>query len=458
MPGVVTPKQCAVYARVSTDERLDQQFNSIDAQREAGRAFIASQRHEGWLPVADDYEDGGFSGGSMERPALKRLLLDIDDGRIDVVVVYKIDRLTRSLADFAKMVEVFDRHGVSFVSVTQQFNTTTPMGRLTLNILLSFAQFEREVTGERIRDKLAASKAKGMWMGGVPPLGYDVAQRRLVINPAEAKLVRHVFTRFAELGDYSRLTRELQVDGYHTKAWVTQKGRSRVGTKFTKQCLYKMLRNRVYLGDITHKGKAYAGQHEPIISVDLWDKVHAVFATSPFTRAHDTKFDVQGKTPALLRGLLFGEFGERMLPTYTNKKGGRRYTYYYSALAKQHGAGASQTPRLPAADIDRLVMDQVRAALDAPEIVLSVLKEVRKTHPQLDEARVCITLKQLYGIWDQLYPAEQNRLLRLLVERVQLKPGGLEIAWRELGMYEVAAEIADQPLVKETRALEEAAA
>ena len=219
-----------------------------------------------------------------------------------------------------------------------------------------------------------------------------------------------------------------------------------------------MLRNRVYLGDITHKGKAYPGLHEPIISMDLWDKVQAIFATSPRTRAYDTKFEIQGKTPALLRGLLVGEFGERMLPTYTNKKGGRRYTYYFSALAKQHGAGTSQTPRLPAADIDKLVMDQVRAALDAPEIVLTVLKEVRKKYPRLDEARVCIALKRLHGIWDQLYPAEQNRLLRLLVERVQLRPGGLEIGWRELGMYEVAAEIAEQPLVKETRAVEEARA
>ena len=458
MSDVITRKRCAVYARVSTDERLNQEFNSIDAQREAGRAFIASQRHEGWLPVADDYDDGGFSGGSMERPALKRLLLDIEDGRIDVVVVYKIDRLTRSLADFAKMVEIFDQRGVSFVSVTQQFNTTTSMGRLTLNILLSFAQFEREVTGERIRDKFAASKAKGMWMGGIPPLGYNVTERRLVTNPTEAKLVRHIYTRFSEFGDYSRLVCELDVDGYHTKAWITQDGRSRAGKKFCKQFLYKMLRNRTYLGEITHKGKSYPGQHDPIISADLWSKVQAVFATNPGARGQDTKFDIQGKTPALLRGLLVGELGERMLPTYTNKKGGRRYTYYVSALEKQYGAGTCHTPRLPAAEIDKLVMDQVRSALDAPEIVVTTLKEVRKTHPQLDEARVCIALKRLGAVWAQLYPIEQNRLLRLLIERVQLQTGGIEIAWREFGIYEVAAEIAEQPLVKETREKEEATA
>ncbi|MEY2717569.1 MAG: hypothetical protein RL539_601, partial [Pseudomonadota bacterium] len=198
-------KRCAVYCRVSSDERLDQSFNSIDAQKEAGHAFIASQRAEGWIPVADDYDDGGFSGGHMERPALKRLMTDIEDGRIDTVVVYKIDRLTRSLADFSKMVEVFDRMGISFVSVTQQFNTTSSMGRLTLNVLLSFAQFEREVTGERIRDKIAASKAKGMWMGGMPPLGYDVVERKLLINEPEADLVRYIFRRYAEHGSAAEI-------------------------------------------------------------------------------------------------------------------------------------------------------------------------------------------------------------------------------------------------------------
>src|SRR5574337_727011 len=221
--------RCAVYTRKSTDEGLDQEYNSIDAQRDAGHAYIASQRAEGWIPVADDYDDPAFSGGNMERPALRRMMADIEAGKIDVVVIYKIDRLTRSLADFSKMVEVFERYGVSFVSVTQQFNTTTSMGRLMLNILLSFAQFEREVTGERIRDKIAASKRKGMWMGGMPPLGYDVVERKLVVNVSEANLVRGIFRRYAEHGSAAQLVRELAIEGHTTKSWVTQGRQHRPG-------------------------------------------------------------------------------------------------------------------------------------------------------------------------------------------------------------------------------------
>lgn len=233
--------RCAVYTRKSSEEGLDQEYNSIDAQRDAGHAYIASQRAEGWIPVGDDYDDPAFSGGNMARPALKRLMADIEEGKIDTVVVYKIDRLTRSLADFSKMVEVFERLGVSFVAVTQQFNTTTSMGRLMLNVLLSFAQFEREVTGERIRDKITASKKKGMWMGGIPPLGYDVANRRLVINDKEAKLIRHIFTRFVELGSGTLLVKELRLDCVTSKAWTTQDGRVRAGKPIDKSLIYKLL-------------------------------------------------------------------------------------------------------------------------------------------------------------------------------------------------------------------------
>ena len=248
-PLLVAPKRCAVYCRVSSDERLDQSFNSIDAQKEAGQAFIASQRAEGWIAAADDYDDGGFSGGNMDRPALKRLMADIEAGKVDIVVVYKIDRLSRSLADFARMVDVFDRHRVSFSAVTQQINSATSMGRLMLNVLLSFAQFEREVTGERIRDKIAASKAKGMWMGGpLPlPLGYDVRDRLLVINEIEAKLVRRIFDDFVTVRSAT-----LMAKAYGAQGVVTKGGKS-----FTKQTIYKMLHNRMYLGDIVHKGQAF---------------------------------------------------------------------------------------------------------------------------------------------------------------------------------------------------------
>ena len=244
-PTLKRKTRCAVYCRKSSEEGLEQEFNSLDAQRDAGLAYIESQRHEGWIAIADRYEDGGFSGGNLERPALKRLLADIEGGRVDVVVVYKIDRLSRALMDFAKLVEVFDRRGVTFVSVTQSFNTTTSMGRLTLNILLSFAQFEREVIGERIRDKVAASRKRGMWMGGVPPLGYDVRNRKLVVNPAEAALVRLIFDRFLAIGSATVLAQELAEAGHRTKSWTTQSGRARPGRPIDKGFLYKLLGNRV---------------------------------------------------------------------------------------------------------------------------------------------------------------------------------------------------------------------
>ena len=261
MKAPVRKLRCAIYTRKSSEEGLEMEFNSLDAQREAALAYIQSQKHEGWVLVPDRYDDGGFSGGSMERPALQRLLRDVESGRIDVIVVYKVDRLSRSLTDFARIVEVLDKHNVSFVSITQQFNTTSSMGRLTLNILLSFAQFEREVIGERIRDKFAASRRKGMWMGGTPPLGYDVVDRKLVVNEAEAELVRLIFARFLQLGSATALARELRKAGHTTKCWTTQDGRHRRGKPIDKGVIYKILNNRVYLGDAVHKGTSHPGEH-----------------------------------------------------------------------------------------------------------------------------------------------------------------------------------------------------
>ena len=262
--------RCAIYTRKSHEEGLEQEFNSLDAQREACAAYIASQRQEGWMELATSYDDGGISGATMERPALQRLLKDVADGRIDVVVVYKVDRLTRSLADFAKIVEIFDARQVSFVSVTQAFNTTSSMGRLTLNVLLSFAQFEREVTGERIRDKIAASKRKGMWMGGLPPLGYDVNARKLIVNAVEAMTVRHIFQRYRELQSVRLLQLELAAAGIVSKVRQTagEGGPYRGGRPLARGALYLMLSNRIYRGEITHKGDAYPGEHAPIIEQD----------------------------------------------------------------------------------------------------------------------------------------------------------------------------------------------
>jgi DNA invertase Pin-like site-specific DNA recombinase len=307
---VVRKLRCAVYTRKSSEEGLEQEFNSLDAQREACEAYVASQKAEGWLLVPDRYDDGGISGATLERPALKRLLTDIEDQRVDVVVVYKIDRLSRALMDFSKLVDVFDRNNVTFFSITQSFNTTTSMGRLTLNILLSFAQFEREVIGERIRDKVAASRKKGMWMGGFVPLGYDVKDRKLVVNEADAKKVRMIFERFIKIGSATTLVRTLRAEG------ITGK----YGKLVDKGYVYKLLNNRIYIGLAVHKGTAYPGEHEAIVSQALWDKVHSILAESPRRRAASTR----AQTPALLKGLIFGPTGRAMTPTHT-RKGGKLY-------------------------------------------------------------------------------------------------------------------------------------
>jgi DNA invertase Pin-like site-specific DNA recombinase len=425
---LASPKRCAVYCRVSSDERLDQSFNSIDAQKEAGHAFITSQTHEGWIAVADDYDDGGFSGGNMERPALKRLLADIDAGRIDIVVVYKIDRLSRSLADFARMVEVFDRCGVSFSAVTQQINSATSMGRLMLNILLSFAQFEREVTGERIRDKIAASKRKGMWMGGPLPLGYDVQNRLLVVNEAEAAVVRRIFGDFARDRSTTHMVRNYAVEGIRTKT----------GRTFCKQSIYKLLHNRMYLGEIVHKGRYYPGQHPPILTREQWQAAHDVLAQTAEERRATVATD--GRGLPLLRGLLFTTNGERLMPTHTVRKG-RCYRYYTPAKDRHYGAGASNFGSLPAEPIEALVVEQVCQVLRAPESVQAVWDRVRASAIDLDEARVVMPMRQLAAVWPSLFPAEQRRLAQLLIERVLICYDGLEILWRDAGWVELIDEL-----------------
>ena len=428
---------------------------SLEAQRDSALAFISSQRHEGWIAVNDGYDDGGFSGGNTNRPALKRLLADVEDGRIDVVVVYKIDRLSRSLSDFAQMVDLFDAHGVTFVSVTQQFNTTTSMGRLTLNILLSFAQFEREVTGERIRDKISASKAKGMWMGGTPPLGYDVRDRKLVVNESEAALVRDIFARYAETGSAAQLVRELQIEGHTTKVWVAQNGRRHDGKVIDQQCLFTMLRNRLYLGEITHKGQSFPGQHEPIVSTDLWAAVHAFIdgrKQGPRTRYK--------KEPALLTGLLYAPDGQRMLPTYTQKKNGKRYRYYVPYLEKRQSAGATYDHTrpnigpLPALEIETAVLAQVHKALQEPEMIISVWQAgmALRERQEMDEPTVLVAMRQMSEVWENLFPIEQNRIMRLLIDRVQLHEDGLDIIWQDDSWQRFCRELEHHQFVAEQRA------
>ena len=437
--------RCAVYTRKSSEEGLDQEYNSIDAQRDAGHAYIASQRAEGWIAVADDYDDPAFSGGNMERPALKRLMADIEAGKIDVIVIYKIDRLTRSLADFSKMVEVFERQGVSFVSVTQQFNTTTSMGRLMLNVLLSFAQFEREVTGERIRDKIAASKRKGMWMGGIPPIGYDVANRRLIPNEAEAKTIAHIFQRFVELGSTTKLVKELRLDGVTSKAWTTQDGKVREGKPIDKGLIYKVLNNRTYLGELRHKELWYQAEHPPIITKSIWDDAHAILSTNGRVRATTTR----AATQYLLKGIVFGSDGRAMSPFQTAKQNGRRYRYYVPQRDIKEHAGASGLPRMPAAELESAVLEQLRGHLRSPDVVRDVLPQAQKYDPTLDEAIVTVAMKRLDDVWDQLFPAEQMRIVRLLVRQVNVSPNNMSMDLHPTGIQRLVLELHHKKLEPE---------
>jgi DNA invertase Pin-like site-specific DNA recombinase len=421
MPASVKKLRCAVYTRKSTDEGLDKEFNSLDAQREACESYIASQRAEGWVLVRDRYDDGGFSGGTLDRPALKRLLADIEQGLIDVVVLYKIDRLSRSLMDFAKLVETFEAHGVTFTSVTQSFSTTTSMGRLTLNILLSFAQYEREIIGERIRDKVAASKARGMWMGGKVPLGYDVADRKLIANEPEAARVRRVFELFVETGSGLETVRRLQAEGVTAKS----------GRPLDKGDVYKILHLRTYIGEVTHRGNVYRGEHEAIVPRELWDRAHAVLQVSPRKRAAQSR----QHAPALLKGLIYGVDGRALSPTHCVKNG-RLYRYYVAQRVLKGDAAGNDglVRRVSAAEIEAAVVDQVRALLRQPEVVVGTWIAARTEAPDLKEVEVRDALARLEPLWGELFPAEQARLMRSVVDRVVVGPGGADIRLRVEGL------------------------
>ena len=419
VPAKVRKLRCAVYTRKSTDEGLEKEFNSLDAQRESCEAYIASQRSEGWVLVHDRYDDGGVSGGTLDRPALKRLLADIEAGLIDVIVCYKIDRLSRSLMDFAKLVQAFDEHQVTFVSVTQSFNTTTSMGRLTLNILLSFAQYEREIIGERVRDKIAASKARGMWMGGPVPLGYDIRDRKLVVNETEAAVVRRVFEGFADIGSATQLVPVLRAEGLLT----------RMGRPFDKGAIYKTLNLRTYLGQVTHQGKVYPGEHQAIVSQELWDRVHDIMGESPRVRANQSR----RQSPAILRGLIFGPDGRALSPTHTRRRG-KLYTYYVSQAVLKGTDDGCTVRRISAGEIEAAVMDQVRELLRQPEVVIGTWRAARTEAPDLTEAETRDALEQLDPLWGELFPAEQARIVRSLVERIDVNLAGADIRLRLDGL------------------------
>lgn len=412
--------RCAVYTRKSSEEGLEQSFNSLDAQREACEAFISSQKHEGWRMVATHYDDGGYSGGTMERPALKRLLQDIDAGKVNVIVVYKVDRLTRSLADFAKIVEALDAKQVSFVSVTQQFNTTTSMGRLTLNILLSFAQFEREVTGERIRDKIAASKKKGIWMGGIVPLGYDVEGRKLVPNPKEAQLVAKIFSLYVQLGCVRRLAQQLDRDKIRSKVWTTRTSVRLGGVPFARGALYALLRNRLYIGEIRHRDQWYRGEHQGIIPLELWQKVQSQLDSNLKTRRKRAR----EQASSLLIGLVADTQGNRFTPSFTVRHG-RRYRYYVSQnVVQKPGEPHLGVTRLPAHEIESRVLERLTWFLKSDSEVFDKLgvdgQTPAKLSQQVTEAkRLAERLSSLPS--DDLRDLLSSFLRRVVISEDQIK-------------------------------------
>jgi site-specific DNA recombinase len=426
--------RCAIYTRKSSEEGLEQSFNSLQAQCEACEAYVASQRHEGWQVVAKKYDDGGYSGGNMNRPALKQLLDDIAARLVDTVIVYKVDRLTRSLTDFAKIIEVFDQKGVSFVSVTQQFNTTSSMGRLTLNVLLSFAQFEREVTGERIRDKIAASKKKGMWMGGVAPLGYAVVDRQLVINTVEAKVVEEIFTQYLSLGSVAALKQYLDQKKLRTKVRTSANGHAFGGRPYSRGGLYKLLNNQVYTGRVAHRGESYSGQQPAIIEPETWEKVRALLvANNQGQRQRGRKV-----TSSVLAGLVFDAEGNRYTPTHAVKKG-RRYRYYTSQAVIQKRRQPSYWDRIPARELEQLVSSRIQALLASPQELAAPCLESSLLMNEL--GRVIEAAQARAEKWSELTSQQSTELLRGVVRRVVLRGSGLEIA---IDVEELAARLLHQ--------------
>jgi len=504
-PPAAKALRCAIYTRKSTAEGLEQEFNSLDAQRDAGESYIRSQQHEVWVCLPSQYDDGGFTGANMERPALRRLLADIEAGKVDCVVVYKVDRLSRSLLDFARIMETFERRKVSFVSVTQAFNTATSMGRLMLNVLLSFAHFEREMIGERTRDKIAAARRKGKWSGGMPILGYTVVQTKLVVDDEEAQRVRQIFELYLERQSLLAVVKELNGRDWRTKCWTTRKGTIRGGRPFDKSALYDLLTNVAYLGKIRYKDEVHAGEHRPILDADLFAQVQAMLQRNGRSGGRA----VRNKHNALLRGLLHCAACDcGMNHTYT-AKGSRQYRYYVCHRAQKRGWQVCPSPSIPAGEIERFVIDQIKCVGRDPLVIKETLAQTRRQaeeriealaaerarlrgqlrddHVELarlastarpgdprlldahdgiraaeqrvteiddelvtregdlvDEADVAAALADFDAMWGCLAPREQARVVELVIEHVAYdgKAGSISITFRPAGIKELAGELA----------------
>ena len=428
-----TPIRCAIYTRKSTEEGLEQDFNSLDAQREAGENYIASQKAEGWFCMPDRYDDGGFTGGNLDRPAVTRLMADIEAGKIDCIVVYKVDRLSRSLMDFARMMEVFERHRVAFVSVTQHFNTTHSMGRLTLNILLSFAQFEREIISERTRDKIAAARRKGKWSGGHPVLGYDLLREtggsKLIVNREEADRVRYIFDLYIECGSLIRTISRLDGLGWINKIWTTKEGRTRGGKPFDKVALARLLKNVIYLGKVTHKDQVFEGEHDAIVDEDVFRKAGAMLNSNRHTGGKH----VRNKYGALLKGLVRCKACGCAMSHHFATKGPKRYRYYVCVQAQKRGWSTCPAPSLPAGELEQFVIDQIRSLGQDDSLVTDVVRAAQERLEaddgvRVDEDELAGAIEAFDPLWETLSPAERAHVIHLLVKQIEYDAAGETIS------------------------------
>ena len=430
-------KRCAIYTRKSSEEGLEQEFNSLDAQWEAGVAYVLSQKHQGWQLVDERFEDGGFSGGNIERPGLKRLMAAVERDEIDIIIVYKVDRLTRSISDFARLVGVLDEHNTSFISVTQPLNTTDSMGRLTLHMLLSFAQFEREITSERIRDKFAESKKKGLWMGGAVPLGYEVKDRKLMVNRGEKKVVQIIFETFIETRSLTETCYRINDMGFRTKRYPKKDGSAWGGKPFAKSTLRRLLQNKIYLGLIHHKGDWYTGQHTAILDQELWDQAEAVFNTNRSLRRTESRWR---HSPAFLRGLLFGPDGIALVPT-SGRRRGKRYLYYTSNTACKKGYRENPLPPLPAEPLEQAIIQEVEQLINQPSLLMQVFQHSQETEDEITYEQTVEALNTLKSIWQELFPNEQQRIAQLLIDRIDVQENNLRIRFHTGGVPEITEDL-----------------
>lgn len=440
--------RCAIYTRKSREEGLEQSFNSLDAQRLAAENYIASQIGEGWVLNPDFYDDGAYSGGNTDRPAFKQLLTDIEEKKVDCVVVYKADRLSRSLFDFAKILEFFDKHGVSFTSVTESFSTATASGRLMLGMIMSFAQYERELASERVRDKIDASKKLGMWMGGTIPLGYDSVDSKLQINEEEAKIVSSIFDLFIKNKSTLETARELVDFGFKTKSFTSKKGRFQIGKKFNKQHVRRILEHPIYAGMVVHRGVTYQGQHKEIVSKDKWDKANEILRANPSCGV-DKSLTRVTQTPVLKGVISCGCCRSKMVPTYTCKKG-KRYRYYLCVSKAVGNNDSCEIARISANEIEKLVIRQVLITLKKPEFIASTIKAAAI---HTSETEVINYFKNVEKVWEELFPLEQTRIINLLIQSVELHPEGLKIRVFKDGIKTLANELLDEPSENNTNNL-----